>query len=157
MFWGAGRMYAKGLMQKWGSRILETANNLSGWSPGGGHGWGSRVGRTEVWIKVCESCWGICSLSRWQWGVMDKFRARGWFTELQQVGLENHVFLRSIIFPKYGCHLHTIAPGTTGSRMQGLWSEEGIVFLFELSYNGQTKADTRARIHIQVAAKIRKK
>ena len=38
MFWGAGRMYAKGLMQKWGSRILETANNLSGWSPGGGHG-----------------------------------------------------------------------------------------------------------------------
>lgn len=36
MFWGAGRVCAKGLVRKWGSRILETANNLSGWGLGGG-------------------------------------------------------------------------------------------------------------------------
>ena len=35
MFQATGRAHAKGLLGKWGSRMLDTANNLPGWSPGG--------------------------------------------------------------------------------------------------------------------------
>lgn len=56
------------------------------------------------------------------------------------VDLENHGFLRSIIFPKYGCHFHSIASAVPGSGMQGLKTEGGAESLFKLSCNGQTKA-----------------
>lgn len=141
LFQGEGREHPKELIGKGGSRMLETADKLLGWSPRG----------AELRSESRQS-WGLWA-THYPDGNGELWKSLGWRvgsanSSYATVGLKDRVYLRNIIFQKYRCHLCFIATVAPGSRLPGLRRRRHRISVPAELYVVKPKQNTRAhKVH----------